>query len=385
MKYTLLTILLLLPTITFAQTGSVQGLISGTIGFINDVLIPFVLGIAFLIFVVNAIRFFVIGGSNDEGKENAKSLALYSIGAFVFILAFWGIINLIANSIGLVEQPCIDGETLESDYIRSLTPCTRPPAYIPIGGPGTFPVGSNGNPLPVGGPGTFPVGSNPIPITIPPGGPGTFPVGDYTPIRALADGVRTQVSSYINTILPRYLGTNSSAVVSVMFADLGRAHQNGMTDYNRTVAMLRLEDAGILSADTALKYAARLTNYYEDTGQPMFSFAQAVIDSTKAVPTPAAVTTNRNRTKQSVIDGLVTYNFTAPAPLSNDRITTIINTFYNTTTDPDARWDSFLGYYMNINFDNQNQTILKQYRNDLNAEKMLSINSDRYTFIEPVN
>jgi hypothetical protein len=148
MKYGLYGTLILLPQISFAQTtGSLQGLITGSLEFISDVLIPFVLGIAFLIFVVNAIRFFVIGGSSSEGKENSKSLAIYSIGAFVFILAFWGIINLIASSIGLVEQPCIDGNTLQPDYINSAAPCssprpsrrpdsfTRPPATDP------FPIG----------------------------------------------------------------------------------------------------------------------------------------------------------------------------------------------------------------------------------------------------
>jgi len=392
MKYGLLGLLLLVPLVSLAATtGSLQGLIVGTLGFINSILIPFVLGIAFLIFVINAIRFFVIGGSTDEGRENAKSLALYSIGAFVFILAFWGLINLIANGIGLVETPCIAGETLESDYIRSLAPCTSPrpvarPAdpYIPIGGPGTFPVGSNGNPLPVGGPGTFPVGSNPIPKTIPPGGPGTFPVGDYTPIRAFADDVRTQVNSYINTTLPRYLGTNSSAVVSAMFADLSGAHQTGVTDYNRTVAMLRLENAGVLTAGTASQYATLLNVFYQNTGQIALNFNQATLESNTSYSLPIAVTTNRNATRQGIIDGLTLYNIQAPNPLTPAEGNAIIATLYTTNTSPEARFELFTNYYINVNFD-PNNTLFDRYRNDLNAEIILQRpNQNRYTLLETI-
>lgn len=164
MKYGFLGILILLPSVTLAQNGSIQGVISGTLGLINDILIPFVLGIAFLLFIVNVIRFFVVGGSNDEGKENAKSLALYSIGAFVFILAFWGLINIIASGIGLNGEPCAADKT--SDYIISpLAPCSTPTprsrptgSTIPTGGPGTFQPSSNApaNPFPTPPPPTPP-------------------------------------------------------------------------------------------------------------------------------------------------------------------------------------------------------------------------------------
>jgi len=391
MKYGLYSTLILLPQISFAQTtGSLQGLITGSLEFISDVLIPFVLGIAFLIFVVNAIRFFVIGGSSSEGKENSKSLAIYSIAAFVFILAFWGIINIIANGIGLADDPCIPGSDYVTDRygVRSGTSCPPPAGNVLI--PPNQPVMPISPPDPrIILPGTDAPPNTSIPQTqfTPDGDPIDQTPNDYTPIRSFADTVRTQANSYLNSELPIYLGNNAAAVASAMFADLGGAHQTSiMGDYNRTVAMIHLENAGVLTPNTALSYAALLTNYYDEAyGQPPLDFAQAVIDSTKAVPTPATVTTNSNRTKQSIIDGLVMYNFTAPAPLSNAQISTIIDTFYNTTTDPDARWDSFLGYYMNINFDNQNKTILNQYRNDLNAEKMLSVNADRYIFIEPVN
>jgi succinate dehydrogenase/fumarate reductase cytochrome b subunit len=128
MKYVPIYALLLLSPLTYthAQEGSLQGLITGIGGFINDVLIPLILGLAFLIFLINAVRFFVIGGDNTESQENARSLALYGIGAFVLILSLWGLINLLSDGFGLNEGPCINGETVQSDYIDRSAPCSSP-------------------------------------------------------------------------------------------------------------------------------------------------------------------------------------------------------------------------------------------------------------------
>lgn len=99
---------------------------TGIGGFMNEVLIPFILGLAFLIFLINAVRFFIIGSSNTEGQENSRNLALYGVGAFVLILSLWGLVNLLANGVGLNEGPCIDGDTIQSDYIDSNPPCSSP-------------------------------------------------------------------------------------------------------------------------------------------------------------------------------------------------------------------------------------------------------------------
>lgn len=110
MKF-IFTFLLLSPAVAAAQTDTIQGFLITLISFIDAVLIPFLLGLAFLFFVWNAVRFFIIGGANETGQENAKNLALYSILAFVFILSFWGLVNLVADGVGLT-----DCTTPMSDY-----------------------------------------------------------------------------------------------------------------------------------------------------------------------------------------------------------------------------------------------------------------------------
>lgn len=120
-----LALLLLIPNLTYAQ--SVQGLLVGILGFINGVIIPLVLGIAFLVFLINAVRFFVIGGDNTESQDNARNLALYGVGAFVLILSLWGMVNFLADGFGFNndEAPTADyiPNAIERDIIRESIRC----------------------------------------------------------------------------------------------------------------------------------------------------------------------------------------------------------------------------------------------------------------------
>lgn len=127
-KHTYLAAVLLAttPHLAAAQAGSLQGFFTNLLIFIDGTLIPFLIGIAFLFLAINVVRYFIIGGSSEEGREKAKSLAIYGVGAFVFILIFWGIVNLIATSIGLEECTAIT-----PDYVDMNTTAPRPPHCLP--------------------------------------------------------------------------------------------------------------------------------------------------------------------------------------------------------------------------------------------------------------
>ncbi|MES2967001.1 MAG: hypothetical protein V4668_04390, partial [Patescibacteria group bacterium] len=104
-------IIIALPVVTAAQgirqgetTGSAIGsFMNNILGFITSVVLPFILAIGFLVFVWGIFKYFILGGANDEAKESGKSLIMYAIGGFVVILAFWGIVNIISNGLGLED------------------------------------------------------------------------------------------------------------------------------------------------------------------------------------------------------------------------------------------------------------------------------------------
>ena len=97
--------LLALPFVSSAQLasggdgGQFQELLASILTFTNTVLIPFIIGIGFLVFVWGMFWYFIAGGANDEKKEKGRSLMIYATVGFVLIIIFWGIINLLASSL----------------------------------------------------------------------------------------------------------------------------------------------------------------------------------------------------------------------------------------------------------------------------------------------
>jgi hypothetical protein len=180
MHYIFLTVLLVLPTVVSAQALSAQGFIKNFLIFSNTVLIPFLLGIAFLFFAFNAIRFFVVGGSNDDGRENARNLAIYSVLAFVIIVVFWGIVNLLAGSLGFAGKNLPTPDYLEKRGISfpasNSQPAPNTGSAVPTNNSGP----TNLLPPSMGGPAqnAAPAPTNPTPTSptapsnVPPSGGG---------------------------------------------------------------------------------------------------------------------------------------------------------------------------------------------------------------------
>ena len=90
---------------------ALSAFLNSVLTFINSALIPFIFGVAFLVFVWGMFQYFIVGGSNDEAKEKGKSLLTYSILGFVIILVFWGIINLVVGATGL------EGNQFQADLL----------------------------------------------------------------------------------------------------------------------------------------------------------------------------------------------------------------------------------------------------------------------------
>lgn len=130
-------LLLAVPGLVSAQlvgggdAGPLGLLMQNIVIFINDSLIPFILALAFLMFVWGVVRYFIIGAASEESREAGKSLMIYSIAGFVIILIFWGVVNLLAESTGL---------TGAEEAIGKL----QPKAIVPGNTPGTGGAGGAG-------------------------------------------------------------------------------------------------------------------------------------------------------------------------------------------------------------------------------------------------
>ena len=101
----------MLASAQIATTGSggpFGELLKNIITFSNNVLIPFIIGLGFLVFVWGMFQYFIAGGANDEKKKQGKSLMIYATLGFVIIVVFWGLVNLLANSTGLEGKTGLD-------------------------------------------------------------------------------------------------------------------------------------------------------------------------------------------------------------------------------------------------------------------------------------
>ena len=86
-----------------SDAGPFQDLLINILDFSNDVLIPFIIGIGFLVFVWGIFKYFIFGGANDEAKASGKSLIVWATVGFVAIIIFWGVVNLLSESTGLAN------------------------------------------------------------------------------------------------------------------------------------------------------------------------------------------------------------------------------------------------------------------------------------------
>ena len=106
---------------------NLQTFLTGIITFLNNSVIPLLIAIAFLIFLWNAFRYFIIGGGNPESQEQARSLALWGITAFVVIFGIWGIINIFIVTLGLPNAVIVP------DYMQQKSGSQSTPIAPPTG------------------------------------------------------------------------------------------------------------------------------------------------------------------------------------------------------------------------------------------------------------
>lgn len=106
-----------LPVLAGAQQiDSVQSLGSFIISLINNVAVPLVFALAFIVFIWGVFLFFIAGGHNEEGKEKGRALMLYGLIGFFVMVSVWGLVNILTGTFNLENQVPELPVTPDSDY-----------------------------------------------------------------------------------------------------------------------------------------------------------------------------------------------------------------------------------------------------------------------------
>jgi hypothetical protein len=105
-KFALTGLSFLLPAVAFAQStsqtvDSVQGLAQFVIAFINNILVPLVFALAFIVFIFGVFQYFIAGAANEEKREKGKSFMIYGIIGFFVMVSVWGLVHILTGTVRL--------------------------------------------------------------------------------------------------------------------------------------------------------------------------------------------------------------------------------------------------------------------------------------------
>jgi hypothetical protein len=96
MKYLYALLVAAFPVVVAAQT--VQSTI-GLVGSIVASLIPIIIGIAVLVFLWGVMKYVV--AKDPEAQKEARSVILYGIIVLFVMVAIWGLVELLGDTLGI--------------------------------------------------------------------------------------------------------------------------------------------------------------------------------------------------------------------------------------------------------------------------------------------
>ncbi|OIO51628.1 hypothetical protein COZ83_01755 [Candidatus Kaiserbacteria bacterium CG_4_8_14_3_um_filter_50_23] len=104
-----------LPLVSFAAINNVSDVGSFIIDTINNVLVPVLFAVAFIVFLWGAFDAFILGANSEEVKIKGKNLMLWGLIGFFVMVSVWGLVNILTNTANLGNN---SGVTLPGAGVR---------------------------------------------------------------------------------------------------------------------------------------------------------------------------------------------------------------------------------------------------------------------------
>lgn len=100
------------PLVSLAATvNNISDVGSFIITTINNVLVPVIFAIAFIVFVWGAFQTFIMGATNDVAKEKGKELMLWGLIGFFVMVSVWGLVNILTGTVSFNNSSGVTGGT----------------------------------------------------------------------------------------------------------------------------------------------------------------------------------------------------------------------------------------------------------------------------------
>ena len=84
-----------------ACTTTICAVAQNILYLINNVLVPVLFAIAFIVFLYGIAKAYIFSGGDPEKVSEGHRLLLWGIIAFVVMISIWGLVNVVANTFGL--------------------------------------------------------------------------------------------------------------------------------------------------------------------------------------------------------------------------------------------------------------------------------------------
>ena len=100
-----------LPLVSLAAVNNISDVGSFIINTINNVFVPVIFAVAFIVFLWGAFDAFIIGATNDTAKEKGKNLMLWGLIGFFVMVSIWGLVNILTGTVSFGNNSGVTGGT----------------------------------------------------------------------------------------------------------------------------------------------------------------------------------------------------------------------------------------------------------------------------------
>lgn len=100
-----------LPLVSLAAINNVSDVGSFIINTINNIFVPVLFAVAFIVFLWGAFKTFIMGANSEDVKEDGKNLMLYGLIGFFVMVSIWGLVNILTGTISFGNTTGVTGGT----------------------------------------------------------------------------------------------------------------------------------------------------------------------------------------------------------------------------------------------------------------------------------
>ncbi len=67
--------------------------------FINEILVPILIAVSFIVFLYGVYKYFILGAASDEDRKSGRQFVLWGVIGFVIIGSLWGLVNIVKGTL----------------------------------------------------------------------------------------------------------------------------------------------------------------------------------------------------------------------------------------------------------------------------------------------